>query len=281
LKPDQRVAFQGEPGAYSQMAAVEYFGAEIEAVPCRTLENVFDLAESHEVAAGLIPVENAVAGSIHQSYDLLLEHDLYIVGEHLHRIRHCLMALADVPLAGIRRVHSHPQALAQCSHYLDRYPDWERVPGYDTAGSARHIRDTADRQAAAIASAQAAELYGLSVLDEGIEDNPANFTRFLALAPDPAPSTPNAKTSIVFSLTNRPGALVGALRLFADRGIDLTKIESRPLVGSPWEYLFYLDLAGSREDQAVAEALEALDSSALMLRILGSYPRHVAQFVGA
>jgi prephenate dehydratase len=279
--PGHRVAFQGEPGAYSQMAAVEHFGAEIEAVPCRTLDDVFELAESGGVAAGLIPVENALAGSIHQSYDLLLEHKLNIVGEHLQRIRHCLMALPDVGPEAIRRVHSHPQALAQCSHYLDRYPGWERVPSYDTAGSARHIRDTQDRQAAAIASAQAAELYGLAVLDEGIEDNQANFTRFLALARHPAPPGPNAKTSIVFSLANRPGALVGALRLFSDRGIDLTKIESRPLVGSPWEYLFYLDLAGSRQDPAVSEALDALQGSALMLRILGSYPRHVSQLVEA
>lgn len=271
--PEPRVAFQGEMGAYSQAAAEAHFEGPIRAVPCRTLDGVFDVTEAGDAEFGLIPIENALAGSIHRSYDLLLQHELRIVGEHYQRIRHHLMALQGVGIADIVRVHSHPQALAQCGRYLGKHSDWELVPSYDTAGSARRIQNTGDRQAAAIASEQAADLYALKVLAHGIEDNPANFTRFLALAREPAAPGANAKTSIVFSLENQPGALVTALGLFSAREIDLTKIESRPLSGSPGEYLFYLGLAGSAADSHVATALNELDRLSMMYRTLGSYPR--------
>jgi prephenate dehydratase len=270
-----RIAFQGEPGAYSEAAVLEHWGPQVEAVPREAFEDVFAAVEAGACEAGLVPIENSVAGSIHRNYDLLLQHSLSIVAEHYLRVRHCLIAWPGVALADIRRVISHPQALAQCERYLHNLGGVKVEPVYDTAGSAKLIREQGDRTTAAIASRRAAEVYGLAVIADGLEDDEANFTRFLAIAPHPvAAAGPETKTSLVFSLRNAPGALFKALSVFALRDIDLTKIESRPLVGKLWEYLFYVDVAGSVADQPVARALEHLGEYALMLRVLGSYPRH-------
>ena len=267
------IAFQGERGAYSEAAAFEFLGERITTLPCQSFEAVFAAVQQDTGVDGLIPIENSLAGSIHRNYDLLLESDLQIVGEWSFRVSHCLMALPGVALADIRRVHSHPQALGQCRKRLAAM-GLEPVAAYDTAGSARILAENQVRDAGALASRLAAQVYGLAVLAEQMEDDPANFTRFLLLSDLPAArdSRPS-KTSLAFSLQNRPGALFEALRAFAERGIDLTKIESRPLAGKPWEYMFYIDFAGHPEDASCAAALEDLAAFALSVRLLGAYPR--------
>jgi prephenate dehydratase len=271
------VAFQGEPGAYSELAAFEYFGEDISTLPCSTFEVVFQSVDQGDPSHGLLPVENSLAGSIHRNYDLMLRHKLFIVGEYHLRVSHCLMALPGVRMDEIQRVHSHPQALAQCEANLTRM-QVESYSEADTAGSARLVRDSGNREKAALASKRAAEVYQLEILAENMEDNPANFTRFLALAREPVkvknPENGDFKTSVVFSLDNKPGALFKALSVFALRDIDLTKIESRPVPGKPWEYLFYIDFSGHAEARNCRRALEHLGELAPFLRLLGSYPRH-------
>lgn len=268
------IAFQGEPGAYSEAAAIEMYGSSSKTVPCKTFSLVFETVVQGLATHGLVPIENSLAGSIHKNYDLLLHHDLYIVAEYHLRVRHCLMTLPGVKLEEVREVYSHPQALAQCESFLNQLPDVKCFPSADTAGSARWIMESGMREAAAVASRRAAEVYAMQVQVEGIEDDPANYTRFIALACEPGDPGPASKTSVVFTLPHRPGALHDTLGVFAKRGIDLTKIESRPLVGKPWEYLFYLDFIGAPAQPEIVDAISELERLSGFMRILGAYPRH-------
>jgi len=267
-----KVAFQGEPGAYSEQAVFNFFG-NVETQPCESFDAVFDAVVSGLCEFGLIPIENSLAGSIHQNYDLLLHHDLHIVGEYPLRVQHCLIAQPGVRKDEIKRVISHPQALGQCAAYL-RKLGVKAEPVYDTAGSVKMLKESGARDTAAIASRRAAEIYEMQILEEGIEDNAENYTRFLAISKTPEEPDGESKTSIVFTLKNQPGALFKALSVFALRDIDLTKIESRPLQGKPWEYLFYIDFIGAEHEDTASKALDHLNEYALMLRVLGSYPRH-------
>lgn len=266
-----KVAFQGESGAYSEEAGYGYYES-VDMVPQESFENVFAVVTSGECAAGLIPIENSLAGSIHQNYDLLLKSKLNIVGEYYLRVRHCLIGFPGVHLSEIKRVISHPQALGQCAEYL-RQLGVKTEPVYDTAGSVKILKSDKDRRTAAIASKRAAEIYQMQILQEGIEDNQENYTRFLEIARESVVPGGEAKTSIVFTLENQPGALFKALSVFALRDIDLTKIESRPLAGKPWEYLFYVDIIGAKDSGPVKNALNHLQEYALMLHVFGSYSR--------
>ena len=273
-----RVAFQGEPGAYSEQAVFNYYG-NIETLPRESFDAVFDAVVSVASEAALIPIENSLAGSIHQNYDLLLHHNLHIVGEYLLRVRHCLIAMPGVKKEDIQKAISHPQALGQCAAYL-RSHGIKAEQVYDTAGSVKMLKESGARDTAAIASRRAAEIYEMQILEEGIEDNPENYTRFLAIQREAIVpegdhhSGGMAKTSIVFTLKNQPGALFKAMSVFALLDIDLTKIESRPLQGKPWEYLFYIDFIGAAQEDTVRRALDHLGEYALTLRVLGSYPRY-------
>ncbi|MFP4600971.1 MAG: prephenate dehydratase [Persicimonas sp.] len=270
-----QVAYQGEMGAYSEGAAVEALGAKIEPMPCESFEAVFEALTDGRADRAVLPIENSLAGSIHRNYDLILRHDVHIVGEHIFRVRHNLLALEGVSIDVIEEVLSHPQALSQCEHYLRDLGATTRAT-YDTAGSAKLVRQEGLERSAAIASERAAEVYNLQMLAQGIEDDPENFTRFLILAREPAateatPEDRPMKTSIVFSLKDQPSVLFKALSVFALRDIDLTKLESRPLRGRKFKYLFYLDFAGSVNEERAQNALRHLEEIAPMLRVLGSY----------
>ena len=266
-----RVAIQGERGAFSHEAALRALGDDVEIVACETFEALFAAAALGRADRALVPIENSLHGSIHENYDRLSTSDLHIVGEVPLRVRQCLIARPGSALPTIRRVASHPVALAQCRRFFAEHPQLEAVVAYDTAGSVRDLLRDGPVTNAAIGSALAARLYGGQILLEGIEDDPQNYTRFLVLAREAGPVETATKTSLVFTLRNEPGILHRALGAFALRGVDLAKIESRPLRGRPWEYLFYLDVLGDPRG-ATGEALGELARMASSLRVLGSYP---------
>ena len=264
-----RVAFQGDHGAYSEEAVRLHFGDDVETVPCRTFEHIFEAVERGEADHAAVPVENSTAGSINKAYDLLLDHDLKVHGEILLRVHHNLLAMADA--GPIREVRSHHQALAQCEGFLNRN-GYTAVPWYDTAGSAKDLAANPEAGVAVIASRLAARVYGLEILAERIEDISQNFTRFFVVGKGDAPHSEPAKTSLVFAVPNTAGSLYGALREFADRNINLTKLESRPRRNRPWQYVFYLDFDGHWEDANCRDALVSLLNRAAFVKLLGSYP---------
>jgi prephenate dehydratase len=265
------IAFQGEDGAYSQEAIFETFGAETGTLACRSFEEIFRAVLDRRVNLGMLPIENSTAGAINQSYDLLLDYDMPIVGEVVFRVRLALLAPPGTTLSDIRRVYSHPAALAQCERYTAKH-GWEAIATYDTAGAAQQIAGSREPAAAAIASETAAKKYGLQILARGVEDLSNNYTRFFVIGLDQPPRAERSKTSLVFATRHIPGALHACLGEFAARGINLTKIESRPDRRDAWHYVFYVDLEIHRDDPACREALDALRDKTSFLKVLGSYP---------
>jgi prephenate dehydratase len=263
-----RLAYQGEPGAYSEAAALAYGGTHAETLPCKTFDEVFEAVVKKRATHGVVPLENSIGGTIHRNYDLLLDHELQISGEVELDVVHCLQALPGTRLEDVKTVYSHPQALAQCERYLkDLGVTVEAV--YDTAGGAKLVAEQKLTNAAALASRRAAEVFGLEVLQEAVQDYEFNITRF-AIIGGTAAADAN-KTTIVFALPSTPGALFKALSVFALRDINMTKLESRPIRGRPWEYLFYVEVDARRDDLACARALTQLAEFARWTRVLGTY----------
>jgi prephenate dehydratase len=279
----ERIAFQGERGAFSEEAARKLLRPDITLLPCARFEDVFRSVKQGRATGAVIPIENTLAGSVHENYDHLQDFELPIVAETSVRIVHNLIAAQDVKFAAIRRVYSHPVALNQCLNFFAENPQIERVPFYDTAGSVKMLAEKKLIDAAAIASAVAAEIYGARILRKSIEDDRQNFTRFFLLrsprlvrkaGTQAVQGDQNQwKTSLVFTTRNVPGGLFRALAAFALRDLNLTKIESRPLRGKPWEYLFYLDFLGRADSPAARNALGHLREQADFLRVLGCYPQ--------
>src|SRR5438105_10700788 len=265
-----KIAYQGEPGAFSE-AAARRIDHEAQLAPCHSFEEVFAAVDGGRVTHGILPFENSIGGSIHRNYDLLLAHDLPLVAEVELPVVHHLLALPGATLAGLRRVYSHPQGLAQCERFLRTLSGVEIIATYDTAGSAKMVADAGKPDAAAIASARAGEVFGLTPLASSIQDYDDNITRFLVISRRPLKNAVADKTTIVFSVPNEPGSLFKALSAFALRGVDLTKLESRPIPGRPWEYLFYADVSSARDELPCARALAHLAEFAPTLRVLGSY----------
>jgi prephenate dehydratase len=265
------VAFQGVHGANSEAAIRQHFGDAVETLPCESFEELFHAVESRRATYGMQPVENSLAGTVAMSYELLMEYDLRIQAEVILRIRYALLAPEGTNLADIKYVKSHPQALAQCAQYLARH-NMEPVTHFDTAGSARDLAAHPEPHTAAIAPPLAGPLYGLVALDQGIEDQAFNYTRFFVVGyGDPTPGARN-KTSIVFATQHQPGALVACLDEFSSRNINLTKIESKPRRNKPWQYFFYVDFEGHFGEPKCEAALMGLLRRAVIVRVLGSYP---------
>jgi len=281
MKASSLIAFQGARGAFSEEAARKLAGSRAAVLPCERFEDVFRALKSGRAAGAVVPIENTLAGPVYENYDLLQAFELPIVAETSVRIVHNLMAPPGVSFAKIRRVYSHPVALGQCLDFFARNPRIERIPFYDTAGSAKMVMEEKLPDAGAIASTVAAEIYGAHILRRSIESDRRNFTRFFLLRrPEYARHHPvhaargaQWKTSIVFGTRNTPGALFRALSAFALRDLNLTKIESRPLRGRPWEYAFYLDFLGRVDSPNARNALNHLGELADFLRVLGCYPK--------
>lgn len=268
-----RVAIQGEPGSFSEEAALRLLGADLEIVGYRQFDEVFQAVLGGAAECCVIPVENSLTGSIHRNYDLLRRSGLRIHRELYLHISHNLIVVPGTRFENLNAVISHPVALGQCEKFFEAHPQLRMTPTHDTSGSVRELMESGSRSTGAIAGRRACEVFGGEILREGIQDNDANFTRFVQLG-GPICETPGPrKTSIVFSFSNAPGALFKSLSVFALRDIDLTKIESRPIHGRPWEYLFYLDLSGSIDDREVVNALNHLREFADQVEILGCYPR--------
>jgi chorismate mutase/prephenate dehydratase len=268
----KRIAYQGEPGAYSESAVYAFFGHSGKAVPCKGFSDVFKNVETDKTEFGVVPIENSIEGSVNQVYDLFLMYDHKVCGEIVLKIDHCLIANNETKLEDIKIIYSHPQALAQCRSFLESL-NCEIISTYDTAGSVKMIKEQRMLNSGAIAGEKAAGIYEMKIVARNISDTTNNLTRFFVLSKNDAAPSGNDKTSVIFSAKHIPGALYRILGEFAGRGINLTKIESRPTKRQPWEYNFYLDFEGHRTEKRCSETLEDLRSKAVFVKVLGSYPK--------
>jgi len=271
MRKNRKVAFQGVKGSYSEMAAHDFFGLDILPVEYRTFSEVFESVEENQALYGIVPIENSLEGSVTNVYDLFLEHSLKVWGETILKIEHSLIVNHGVSEKAIKKVYSHPQALAQCRKYLEKLK-CQIIPYYNTAGSVKMIKVEKSVDSAAVASEYAATIYDMKILRGKIADNQNNFTRFFIISKKEALKTENDKTSIIFSTKHLPGALYGILTGFANRNINLTKIESRPTKRDLWTYNFYLDFEGNQYEEECRDALKELQSKTKFVKILGSYP---------
>jgi len=275
----QTVAFQGVHGAYSEQSIRQHFGDEVDVYPVPSLSELFSVIQSGQVTYGMLPVENALAGAVSQAYELLMDHDLRIQAEVILHVHHALLAPKGMKMEDLTHVRSHPQALAQCDKFLKRN-NIIGIPSYDTAGSAKLLSESPEDNTGALASELAGELYQLNILEREIEDVPFNYTRFFVLGHDDPPRSEYNKTSLVFATRHRPAALYECLGEFADRGLNLTKIESRPRRNRPWEPVFYLDFEGHWQDTICQEALARLLQRASFVKMFGSYPAIQTKSIG-
>ncbi|WP_457551478.1 3-deoxy-7-phosphoheptulonate synthase [Desulfobacula sp.] len=264
-------AFIGEFGSYSHKASLGYFGEEITPVPMKTFKDIFTAVQTGTCQYGVIPLENSLSGSIHENFDLLQEYDLKIIGEITIRVKHALVAHENISKKEIKKIFAPPPAFSQCKNYLDQYPDIELIPVTATSSAVRHVKDSGDTTAAAIGSTMAAKIFHMNILEESIEDNPRNYTRFAIIARKIKGFKTVSKTSIIFSTGNKPGALFEVMKIFSEYQINLVKLESRPMLGKPWEYMFYADLEADIQAPELAGVMEKLEKKSENLRILGQY----------
>jgi len=267
-----KVAFQGERGAFSEIAALKFFFFFINPFPCRSFREVFKKINNKETQYGILPIENSQTGGINEVHDLLLNQELFAVGEEKLKVEHCLITKEEIDFKLIEKVYSHPQALAQCEEFLSKnLPSCQVIPAYDTAGSVKMIKEVEENNIAAIASSWAAELHGLKILNLNIQDNKFNYTRFLILSSELNLNPKNNKTSIIFAVISKPGALYRCLREFALRDININRLESRPSKREPWEYIFYTDFEKGLHEEKTQEALKSLEECTTFIKIIGSY----------
>lgn len=264
-------AFIGEYGAYSHKASLGYFGEEITPVPMNTFKDIFSAVQKGDCQYGVVPLENSLSGSIHENYDLLQEFNLKIIGEITIRVKHALIAHKNSSKQDIKKILAPPPALSQCKNYLDQYPDIELVPVTATSSAVKQVKDLDDTSVAAIASGMAAQVFKMNILEESIEDNPRNYTRFAIIAVKEKGNRKANKSSIIFSTGNKPGSLFEVLKIFSDHQINMVKLESRPMLGKPWEYMFYVDIEADIKHESMTTVLSQLNEKSENLRILGRY----------
>ncbi len=270
-RSSKTAAFIGEYGAYSHKACLGYFGDEIKPVPTLSFKDIFNAVQSGRTQYGVIPLENSLSGSIHENYDLLQEYDLKIIGEITIRVKHALIALKNVDKSAVKKILAPPPAFSQCKNYLDQYPDMQIVPVKATSSAVRHVKESGDISAAAIGSTMAAKIFNMKILEESIEDNPRNYTRFAIIAKELKDIEQAKKTSLVFSTGNKPGTLFEVMKIFSEHQINLVKLESRPMPGKPWEYMFYADIETDLQKESLIPVMEKLKEKTATLKIIGRY----------